>query len=199
MAQSIGNILHTEDEAAVEKYGSLSGTDKQLEVVRVALDNPDWEPDELAAETGSSEGYLRNLLRRATPDVINAAREDNGPPDNETEERAPPEGDGDESPPPDDEGVGAEPVEAAMYDAEESEPSAVWHGGGIGKMVEVSALEWCDECQQRHRVIYLIPATEIGYLMEPDCGHGGRYRDTGEAHRDDVERVIDAVDHRQLR
>lgn len=213
MAQSIGNILHEEDTNAVEKYGPLSGTDKQLEVVRVALENPDWEPDELADEVDSSEGYLRNLLRRATPEIVDMAREgqegtpeetnppsEPAPPDNETEEVPPPE-----SPPAEqpagagDEGTEPDPVEAAMFDPEESEPSAVWHGGGIGELVEVSALEWCDECQARHRVIYLMPAAQIGYLLEPGCGHGGRYRDAGEAPREDVERVIDAIDQRAPR
>lgn len=187
MAEQVYSILTKEDTEAVEKYGELSGTDKQRGVIRAAIEAPEAEPAELAEQLDAGEGYVRNVLRRAEHELIREIESDlTSEPETESGETEEPEEPA--------EGEEGEPVERPTVDPDEAEPSAVWRGAGVGELVEVSAMEWCDECQERHRVTYLVPSSEIGYLTEPACGHGGAFAN-GEPH-EGVQRVIEALKRR---
>lgn len=187
MAQNVIDILQTEDTEAVEKYGELSGTDKQMEIVRAARDTPEASPEELAERLDMSRGHVRNVLRRATSDFLDEFEESE---DGEVVGAASDEPRQDNGAEADAEEDEVETPTPGEFDESEARVTAEWHGDGFGELAEVSALEWCDDCQTRHRVLYLVPTEAIQYLRGPECGSPGRYAEGGgsdEAAREVIE------------
>lgn len=127
----------------------MQGTDKQAEVLAVAVERPTWTPEQIATETGASSNYVEKVLLRADQSFV---------------ERHANTGQ-------------TYPTATVINDANRPHLEVNWQLADGTTMTEVATDEWCPTCNDHRRVVLLVPLDSTYYLSPKQCGHPGKFVD----------------------
>lgn len=156
--ETVADLLEEPPESTEEEHGPMEGTDKQVRILRDALEDLGTTTDELADERDYSALYAELVLRRADRDFVNEHL-DVAPDDPDLPVRA--------------EEQRLEPQPTINIDGDEL--SIRWDTDKLGALAEISSSEYCPQCDEHREVRYLVPEEHIHYLEDKSCGHPERY------------------------
>lgn len=167
-------------------YGPLTGTDKQVGIIRAAMQNPDMTIQQFEAEHDEyTQPYTEQVMIRADESFADEI------------------GVGDEwrdvvrgVEPPEEEQDGAEPVDTGgrpLTPAESERSGFAFVIPGVGHMIDVESTETCAVCGETHTVTYIVPAERSVYLDPPECGHHRVTGDLPDHRMEDIAHVRDVL------